>query len=183
MLRLLRFVLILLLLAQAAWVRAATVKVDVDRTFDLFTIQARAQVPVNALTAWAVLTDYNNIARFVPDMTVSRVVSAPGQPLLLEQKGDKGMLNFIFPEEVVLRVDESSPRLIKFRSVSGTVRSMTGEWRVQERTGGVEVSYFARIRAGRPVPPLLSEALIKDNLEAKIKAVAREMERRHSAGR
>jgi len=81
-------------------------------------------------TAWSVLTDYDNLARFVPEMKSSRVTSSPGQPKRVEQRGKSGMLSFFTPEYIVLQMEETPYERIKFNKVSGDVRSMRGEWQI-----------------------------------------------------
>jgi ribosome-associated toxin RatA of RatAB toxin-antitoxin module len=156
----------------------AAVSAHVDRTFDRFSIVVRADADVSPEIAWAVLTDYNNLSRFVPDMSMSRVVSAPGEPVRVEQKGKEGLLSFVFPEQVVLAMEEQPIHRIRFRAVSGTVKSMQGEWLIIDEGHAVSVLYSAKVVAGRLVPPLLSESLLEKRLKEKMEGVIREMKRR-----
>ncbi len=143
-------------------------------------VQIEASVPVQAdrATLWATLTDYNRLAEFVPNLVVSRVVSAPGQPKRVEQRGNAGMLSFLLPDHVVLAMEELPPGLIRFRAVSGSVLAMSGEWRVEGETRPVRLSYRARIMPRVPPPPLLSEGFIEDEVRQRFEAVAQEAERR-----
>lgn len=156
----------------------AAVSAHVDRTFDRFSIVVRADANVSPEIAWAVLTDYNNLSRFVPDMSMSRLLSAPGEPVRVEQKGKEGLLSFVFPEEVVLAIEEQPIHRIRFRAVSGTVKSMQGEWLIIDEGNSVSVLYSAKVVAGRLVPPLLSESLLEKRLKEKMEGVVREMKRR-----
>ena len=55
----------------------------IARDAETIRIDARLQVNAHHHIAWQVLTDYDNLARFVPGLTSSRIVSEPGAPLLL----------------------------------------------------------------------------------------------------
>jgi len=66
--------------------------VRITRDADTIRIDARLRVEVHHHIAWQVLTDYDNLARFVPGLSSSRIVSEPGAPMLLKQTGQSGLL-------------------------------------------------------------------------------------------
>lgn len=153
-------------------------RVNADTTFGVITIDAEMLVPADARTAWAVLTDYNNLASFVPEMKSSRVTSQPGQPKRVEQHGKSGMLSFFTPEHIVLQMDEMPPERIRFNKVAGDVRSMRGEWLIIGNGNPVKVLYRARIVPKVPLPPLLGATMIEMDVESKLAAIRREIARR-----
>lgn len=153
-------------------------RVNADTTFGVITIDAEMLVPADARTAWAVLTDYDNLASFVPEMKSSRVTSAPGQPKRVEQRGKSGMLSFFTPEHIVFQMDETPHERIKFNKVAGDVRSMRGEWLIVGNGNPVKVFYRARIVPKVPLPPLLGSTMIEMDVESKLAAIRREIARR-----
>lgn len=158
-------------------------RVNADSDWGVVTIKADMLVPVDAKTAWQVLTDYNNLARFVPEMESSRVISKPGQPMRVEQQGKSGILSFLVPEHIVLQMDEKPVEQIRFRAIAGSVSSMRGEWRIVGTGSPVRVLYTARIIPLLPLPPLLGTSMIEYDVESKLSAVRHEMARRASAAR
>ena len=62
----------------AAYQPNARARVDRSLILGDIDIVAFVDVPADAAVAWSVLTDYNKLADFVPDMHVSRVISKPG---------------------------------------------------------------------------------------------------------
>jgi len=62
---------------------ADTPDVQVQVQVGVFRVGAASTVAADAATAWAVLTDYDRLTEFVPDLETSRVVSAAGEPLLI----------------------------------------------------------------------------------------------------
>lgn len=153
-------------------------RVSADTTFGVITIDAEMLVPANAQTAWAVLTDYDNLASFVPEMKYSRITSAPGQPKRLEQRGKSGMLSFFTPEHIIFHLEETPPERIKFNRVAGDVRSMRGEWLIVGNGNPVRIYYRARIVPKVPLPPLLGATMIEVDVESKLAAIRREIARR-----
>lgn len=141
-------------------------------------IQATAVVDADAQTLWATLTDYNALARFVPGMTSSRVVSAPGaRPKLVEQTRESGLLSLVVPDHVVLAMDEQPFGRIGFRATTGWSIAMSGEWLI---TGSrpLRLTYRARIVPLLPPPPLVTEFYVQDEVRLRMDALVREAERR-----
>lgn len=142
-------------------------------------IQAATVVNADASVVWGTLTDYNRLASFVPGMTLSRVISAPNAPKkLIEQKGEGGMLSLVIPDHVILAIDERPYARIGFRSVSGWVTSMQGEWVISGDRAPVKVGYRAHIVPAIPPPPLLTDDYVQGEIRLRMDAVAREAERR-----
>lgn len=171
----------LILAASILWTASASAepaRVMVRIGLSGVQIDASVRVQADRATLWATLTDYDRLSEFVPSLVVSRVVSAPGQPKRVEQRGDAGMWSFLLPDHVVLAMEEQPPSLIRFRAVSGTVLAMSGEWRLEGNTPPVQLSYRARLMPRVPPPPLLSEGFIEDEVRRRFEAVAQEAERR-----
>jgi ribosome-associated toxin RatA of RatAB toxin-antitoxin module len=158
-------------------------RVNADSDWGVVTIQADMLVPADAKTAWQVLTDYDNLAHFVPEMESSRVISKPGQPKRVEQQGKSGILSFLVPEYIVLQMDEKPVEHIRFRAIAGSVSSMRGEWRIVGTGNPVRVLYNARIIPLLPLPPLLGTSMIENDVESKMSAVRTEMVRRAAAAK
>ena len=160
---------------------AAEVTVKVERQENAFQVEANLLVAVDKGVAWQVLTDYDNLASFVPGMRSSRIVSAPGEPLLLEQKGESGFLLFRVPIEVVSRVEEAPLNTIRFQSVGGNLTNKRGEWALEWHDHATRVSYRANITPGFPLPPLIGPAIVGRDVRIMVESVAREMLRRADA--
>ncbi len=155
--------------------------VDVDRSMILGSITVRAfiDVPVEPRVAWAVLTDYDRLADFVPDMHESRLVSKPGQPHRVFQRGEKSWLILDAPFEVLMQMDEAPPSRIAFHQLSGTLRDMFGEWHLLPIRGGLRVTYYAQMEPGLLSPRAPGDSmLIRADIQRMLEAIAREMVRR-----
>lgn len=175
---------LLILLLFPAWIGLAAaeeVSVKVERFENAFQVESELLVAVDQRLAWQVLTDYDNLASFVPGMRLSRIVSAPGESLLLEQKGESGFLLFRVPIEVVSRVEETPRSSIRFQSVGGNLKNQKGEWALARHDHATRVSYRASFTPGFTPPPLIGPAIIGRDIRIMIESVAREMVRRAEA--
>jgi hypothetical protein len=154
----------------------ATVKVEANAT--VIHVSAEIDTAVNRDLAWKVLTDYTHWAEFIPDMIMSRVVSRPGEPLLIEQRGViPWMPNF--PLVVIASVQEKPKHSLRFQRVAGNLRAFEGEWRVQGRSK-VRLIYRSTVEPGFPLPPQMSIEIFRHDAKAKLEAMAQEMTRRKS---
>ena len=153
-------------------------EIRIERDGDVIRIKAKLQVNAHHHIAWQVLADYNNVARFVPGIETSRIVSGPGEPLLLKQTGQSGFLLFKFPVEVVLRITETPLEAIRFSAISGNLKSQTGEWRIERQEDMTLLTYQSNIVPGFWVPPLIGTEVIGRDVRNKLMAVAQEMQRR-----
>jgi hypothetical protein len=158
--------------------QAAAAKVTASTGLSGVRVEARQMLQADADTVWATLTDYNKLATFIPDMVSSRVISPPGAPKRVEQIADSGLFAFVMPDNVVLLMEESPNRLIRFRSVSGKVLAMTGEWQIVGDSAPVTLVYRSRIIPFAPLPPLVSDYFVEDEVKKRFEAVGKEAERR-----
>lgn len=162
----------------AAGAARAQPVVQVDRAGEAYRVAVRLSVTGDRRTAWNVLTDYDNLARFVPGMRSSRIISAPGQPKLLEQKGETGLGFVTVSTTTVSRLQEIPMQSIQFESVSGNLKSMRGEWSIEGHDHATALSYRAEVVPGFALPPLIGPALMSQNIRDMVQGVAREIERR-----
>lgn len=174
-----RFILLISCLLASAQLRAEA-KVNVEASPTVVRITAEIRTTVNRDIAWKVLSDYDHWAEFVPDMIVSRVVSRPGEPLLVEQRGVvPWMPNF--PLVVIASVQETPGRGLKFQRVAGNLRAIEGEWQIQGRSR-VRLVYRSTVEPGFPLPPQMSTEIFRHDAKVKLEAMAQEMARRKSLG-
>jgi carbon monoxide dehydrogenase subunit G len=148
------------------------------------TVAASAEMAVEAGTAWNVITDYDHLAEFIPDMQSSRVIRHDGDQLLVEQRGSLGFLFFQQPIEVTLSVIEAPQRGIEAHAVSGNMAEMDGRYGLETLPSGlVRLSYSGRLVPDFPVPPVVGRIAVRSVLERQFNALVAEIVRRDTAVR
>ncbi|HNQ05311.1 MAG TPA: SRPBCC family protein [Thiobacillaceae bacterium] len=167
---------LLFLAVPLAAAAPAEARVRVDGNANLLQVAAEIGADVDRSMAWNVLTDYNHWSEFVPDLLVSRIVSRPGEPLRLEQRGRVASLPNL-PLVMIVAVEEHPPSTIRLRRVAGNVRDLMGEWQIQGK-GPVRLLYRAVLEPGMPIPPRMSLDIFRNEAKTRLEAMAREMERR-----
>ncbi|MDF5708644.1 MAG: SRPBCC family protein [Nostoc sp. S4] len=91
-------------------------------------ISAKVKIPRPVEQIWQVLTDYEALADFIPNLAKSRLIEHPGGGIRLEQIGSQRLLNFNFCARVVLDLEEYFPKEINFRMVEGDFKDFSGSW-------------------------------------------------------
>ncbi len=162
---------------------AQEVSVETVREGEFIKVSATAQMQVDRRIAWDVLSDYDHLAEFIPDMLSSRIVLRNADGVLVEQKGEIGFLFFRQPLEVTLAVFEQPPRRIVARGVAGNVREMEARYELQSSQDGVKLSYFGRFIPEFFLPPIVGMAIVRSSMERKFRAMVDEILRRDALAR
>ena len=157
----------------------AEVEIAATRDGEQMTLTATIYAPVTPQVAWAVLTDFDRMAGWVPNLQESRVVSRPGErPLRLAQKGVKhvGLLTFAF--ESVREVELAPIQTMKVKGVSGNMRKLESTMRLTPQGEGTRIEYHLELIPNYWVPPLIGPALIRRESRLQFEAIIDEMVRR-----
>jgi carbon monoxide dehydrogenase subunit G len=174
------------LLAAQSTARSAAaqeIAVEIAREGEFIAVRASAELKANPRIAWEVLTDYDHLAEFIPDIRSSRIVQRNPDGLLVEQKGEFGFFFFRQPIEVTMAVSEQPPRRIFARAVAGNMKDMEGSYELQATEAGVRLGYSGRFVPGFFVPPLIGMPLVRRSLERRFRAMVEEIERRGALAR
>ena len=122
---------------------------------------ARFGVPQDASLALAVLTDYEQIPRFMPDVKSSIVRERFPGGLLVEQEAVARMMMFSKRIHLLLRVRVEG-ETVHFRDASA--RSFVcyeGRWRLEQQDGRTIITYELSARPSFDVPGFLLTRLLK----------------------
>lgn len=178
----------LALAAAAAWgvsclAQTQDVSIRTGREGEFITISASAIMRVDPHIAWAVLSDYDHLAGFIPDMKSSRVISRHGNVIRIEQAGDVGFFFYKEPVNVVLEVHEEPQHRITARSIEGNVRGLETRYELDASGTGVRLDYTGRFVPAFAIPPLIGMPLVNRLIERRFRAMVEEIQRRDALAR
>ncbi|MEM9264941.1 MAG: SRPBCC family protein [Cyanobacteria bacterium P01_F01_bin.13] len=138
-------------------------------------IVAAIAIPRSLEQVWQILTDYERLADFVPNLTVSRLLSRPDGGVRLEQIGAQCFLNFKFCARVILDMTEIFPKEIGFSMVDGDFKRFVGKWSLQPALMGEQtatlLSYELTVQPPAIMPVQLIEHHICHNLTQNLLAI------------
>ena len=179
--RLLATLLLALLAIAARPAPAATVSVQAERRGDTVDIRASAVLNADVATAWRVLTDYDGYARFVPDLTVSRVVARRGATVTVEQSGNARLWWLRIPLDITFEISESPPQVLQSRAVAGSMRSLESRYVLTPTSSGARLDYTGRVAPGFELFGQIEEYAVRQNIARQFQALADEIERSAAA--
>lgn len=158
---------------------AQQVSVATSARDGVVTVKASAEMQVDPRMVWDVISDYDHLAEFIPDMKSSRVVQRDGDTVIVEQTGEFGFLFFRQPITVRLLVVEYPTRRILAHALGGNLREMEGRYELENLpAGAVRLLYKGRVVPDFPVPPIIGTMLMRSELSRQFTAMVKEIMRR-----
>jgi carbon monoxide dehydrogenase subunit G len=157
---------------------AQQLSLETYRRGDAVAVYAEVEMDVDPAVAWAVLTDYDHLAQFIPDMSVSRVLSRTGNTVLVEQKGEFGILFFRQSVELRLEIVETPKSTVAAHAVGGSFREMSGRYDLAAADGRVRLTYAGRFVPSFSLPPFLGIVGVRHTVATQLEALVDEIVRR-----
>jgi len=162
---------------------AEAIETRIERQGEYITVNASALMRVDARIAWEVLSDYDHLAQFIPDMKSSRVVSRSGDRVVVEQKGEFGFFFYRQPVDVTLEVLEQPLHRIVARRIAGNIRDLETRYELGTSDAGVRFDYSGRFIPGFSLPPLIGMPIVRRIVERRFRAMVEEIVRRDALAR
>jgi carbon monoxide dehydrogenase subunit G len=149
--------------------------VTVREERSVYSVAARFQVPQTPALALAVLTDYEQIPRFMPGVETSLVLErAPGRAVV-EQDAVSSLMFFSKRVHLVLEIIEGVDTLV-FRDRSGrSFARYEGSWRLCEENGHTQILYELIAQPSFDVPEFLLKRLLRRDAGQMIEGLRREI--------
>jgi ribosome-associated toxin RatA of RatAB toxin-antitoxin module len=172
--------LALVLPAVLVWAASPDLEmlVKVTRRGDTFLVDALLFAPVSPREAWAVLTDFDHMSAFVPNLSESRVTSRSDDELVVAQKGVARFGVLSFPFESVREVELHPYDSIRSQNIRGNLARLVSVTRLTGAEGGTRIDYQVEVLPAFWVPGFVGEFLIKHEITEQFEAIVKEMLRR-----
>ncbi|XGB41283.1 MAG: SRPBCC family protein [Nodosilinea sp. LVE1205-7] len=137
-------------------------------------IVASTEIAASPNQVWQVLTDYDNLASFIPNLSLSQRLRHPQGGIRLEQIGSQCFLSLRFCARVVIDMVEEFPHRLKFTLVEGDFRQFQGEWQLQPVSTGLTTCliYDLMICPAWGMPIALIEGHICQDLSRNLQAIS-----------
>ena len=157
--------------------------VQVRENHGVYTVDATFPVSQPPAAVLAVLTDYEQIPRYMPDVRKSIVHERTASGAVVEQEAVSKVMLFSKRVHLVLDVQEAA-RTIRFRDTCGRSFSQyEGLWTLAEDRAGTSVRYQLTAKPSFDVPEFLLKRLLRRDATEMIERLQREIERRGKATR
>ena len=148
-------------LTAAASEPAPSPQVTVHEVQGTYTVTARFDVPQPSAVAFAVLSDYEQIPKFMPDVRRSIVLERSAGRATVEQEAISQFMMFSKKVHLLLEVTEGE-NSIRFEDRSGrSFESYAGSWQGTPSDAGTTITYRLTARPTFDVPEFILKRLLK----------------------
>lgn len=167
----------LLLFAMPALAETAKPEVAVKRVDSegeqVFEVTASGTVRASPAAVWKVLTDYEAMPEFVPDLEKTKVISRTGNRAIIEQSGVARFLFLTRTIRLLVHVSEEPVSSIEIKLVNGDMKVYHCRWEMTPipETGGTRIAYMGKMVPKFYVPGMLGSNIIRRDIERMMQAV------------
>jgi ribosome-associated toxin RatA of RatAB toxin-antitoxin module len=166
------------LLAQAGKLDVSVKRVDAGEQH-VFEVAASGTVRAAPELVWKILTDYERMPEFVPDLQRTKVISRYGNQAVVEQYGEARFLFFKRPINLIVNVTETPMSAIDIALVTGDMKVYNCRWELlrMAETGGTHIVYTGTLVPKFYVPGMLGANIIRADIEKMMAAVLARLDR------
>ena len=126
---------------------------------------------------WNVLTDYDRLNLFIPNLLSSKKIYQKNNNVHLKQVGAQDFLGMKFSAEVTIDLLEDKKHgLLKFNLIKGDFRKFEGSWKIQniKDTSNNSLIYDLTVQGFQWMPIGMIEKRLKKDLSENLIAVDRQ---------
>jgi ribosome-associated toxin RatA of RatAB toxin-antitoxin module len=147
-------------------------RVEVD-AMHVYEVDATGAVLAPPAAVWKVLTTYERMDEFVPDLESCKVLSRNGNEAIIEQFGTARFLFMSKSIHLVVRATETPMTAIDIALISGDMKHYESHWELipVPETGGTRIVYSGRLAPNFYVPGILGSQMIRGDIERMMGAV------------
>ena len=166
--------------AGAADPPATRVDIDLRQAGRTFVVDATFSAPVPPSVAWDVLTDFEHMDAFVPNLAESRIVARDGNLLTILQYGVARFGPLALRFESVRQVTLAPFATIRSTQLRGTMDKLDSTTTFTAEGTGTRLTYHVEAIPGTLFPDVIARRFLRHEIAEQFEAIVREMVRRHA---
>ncbi len=143
-----------------------------------YDIQVDGFVRATPQQIWRVLTDYDQMHLFVPDLVSSKMLSREGNEVIVTQDGRARFLFLSKAVHLVLRVTEQPFSRIDIALVTGDMKQYASHWELtpatQDSANGTHISYVGKLEPDFFASSLFGSSTVESNVRKMVEAMMAE---------
>lgn len=156
-------------------------EIQVKKSGDTVIVDVTLSMPASLRETWDVLTDYDHMAQFLPNLQFSKIIETADNKILVSQKGQVtyGPLTFSFDSvrEVVLTPYSE----IRSQVISGSIKQARGTTHLVPDGETTRIVHHSESVSGIWVPPFVGKKIIAGEIREQYDAMRKEILRRKTA--
>jgi hypothetical protein len=152
--------------------------INVQKSNGMLVVDVDMLVGASPSEVWAVLTDYDHMAQFLPNLHSSKVIEKVDGKIKLDQSGAVSYGFLSMPFEVVREIELRPETEILAHAISGSLKKEIASTRLQADENGTRIFYHSESVPNMWVPPGIGPAFVKDEVHAQFENMRSEIMRR-----
>ena len=157
------------------------VDIELRQSGKTFVVDATFSAPVPPSVAWEVLTDFEHMDAFVPNLAESRIVARDGNVLTILQYGVARFGPFAVRFESERQVTLAPFATIRSTQLRGTMDKLDSITTFASEGTGTRLTYHVEAIPGALFPDVIAQRFLRHEVAEQFDAIVREMVRRHAA--
>ena len=151
-----------------------------DVTFDgeAYVVNAVFFAPVPQAVAYDVLTDFEHLAKWVPNVTDSKVIKRDETSVIVEQHGMARYGAASFPYTTERKIELKPPSAIKTVQIKGSMRRVESTLAIEPEGKGTKIVYHLEIVPSAFAGAVMSKKFVEHEVGEQFGAIVGEMTRR-----
>ncbi len=137
-------------------------------------LAAQLRTPLKFDQLWGILTDYDQLSRYIPNLVKSSLLSRDGNRVTLRQVGSQNLMGFNFSATVFLElIEDFHSGTLSFSLLKGDFRRFEGAWSIKALPNdeGCCLLYELTVQGCIGMPIALIEQRLRTDLKANLLAV------------
>lgn len=160
-----------------------SIRVTAQKEGEWLSVNSEAYVRASPQEVWAVLVDFEHMARFISNLRSSRVLSRDGQVVTVEQKGRASAGLFSFDFESVREMEMTPFTRIRSHQISGSMSRFDGTTVLSQEGELTRIESRVRAVPGSWVPPFFGTRFVESETREQYSELLAEIARRQEAAR
>ncbi len=166
-----------------AWVLSAGAQtpirsIDIVKDADAYVADVVMFAPVPSNVAWAVLTDFDHMAAWVPNVRESKVVASEGNMLTVEQQGVAKFGLASFPYVSVRQMTLDLQNSVRVKQIKGSMRRLESLMKLSAEGSGTRLDYHLELVPSGLAATVMSKEFLQHELTEQFSAIIKEMVQR-----
>lgn len=145
---------------------------------DAYIANAVFQTSAPPNIAWDVLTDFDNLQKWVPNVTESKAVKREENAVIVEQKGVARYKALKFPYTSQRKIELKHPTNIKTMQLKGSMKRVESTLLIEPDGKGTRIVYHLEIVPSFIAAGGMSEEFVEHEVREQFTAIVGEMVRR-----
>ncbi|MFZ4536290.1 SRPBCC family protein [Propionivibrio sp.] len=168
----------LMIMSGAAFAVEPEIVVNIEKIGEAFVVEATIDVQAPLRMAWEVLTDFDNMAGILSNLTSSKIIRRKDNIVFVLQEGSAryGIFSYSFASEREIRMEPM--KRILARQIAGNAKRFESELELTQKGQRTLLRYHAEIVPDSGIARTFGGPFIQHEVEEQFTAMAAEMMRR-----